>query len=319
MSPDPRPAAPDPTDPVRAPELNEFHQDGGWLFKRLDDGSVRIRHGEYVHLIPPNEWESVVWCMEQWQKVNQAASHAPQWVLDRLAKKSATQQDEVNSLQPAAAAPDPARNDFKLAPECEGGVCQYGVDVGMPGTRCGGYCHYMGRAASLAAAPDVPAEEPSAEQVKSWCGLILELVLPGRDWLPSIEQEFRALVDALPLLIQRAHDAEVRATKNAAIATSTAVASTRAVRRQLELEDALRDAEQRIAALTSERSALRGKIEAEISEAHRVSRESKVAMVVVVTGARIAALELVLAQLPAEDETSTTRIDADGCHPEPEL
>lgn len=43
-------------------EIGEFHHKDGWYFKRLEDGSVRIRiedlRGE--HIIPPNEWASIV-------------------------------------------------------------------------------------------------------------------------------------------------------------------------------------------------------------------------------------------------------------------
>ena len=42
-------------------EVGEHHQREGWYFKRLDDGSVRIRHAsETPHIIPPNEWESIL-------------------------------------------------------------------------------------------------------------------------------------------------------------------------------------------------------------------------------------------------------------------
>jgi hypothetical protein len=43
-------------------ELNEFHQKDGWMFKRLDDGSVRIRNEalDISHTIPANEWVSVL-------------------------------------------------------------------------------------------------------------------------------------------------------------------------------------------------------------------------------------------------------------------
>ena len=43
-------------------ELNEFHQTDGWLFKRLDDGSVRIRNEALgvSHVIPAAEWVSVI-------------------------------------------------------------------------------------------------------------------------------------------------------------------------------------------------------------------------------------------------------------------
>ena len=43
-------------------ELNEFHQTDGWLFKRLDDGSVRIRNEALgvSHVIPAAQWVSVI-------------------------------------------------------------------------------------------------------------------------------------------------------------------------------------------------------------------------------------------------------------------
>lgn len=55
-------------------EIGEFHHTGGWYFKRLEDGSVRIRirnssetgaifadRVEYIdHIVPPNEWASIV-------------------------------------------------------------------------------------------------------------------------------------------------------------------------------------------------------------------------------------------------------------------
>ena len=43
-------------------ELYEFHQKDGWMFKRLDDGSVRIRNDALgvSHIIPAVEWVSVL-------------------------------------------------------------------------------------------------------------------------------------------------------------------------------------------------------------------------------------------------------------------
>jgi hypothetical protein len=59
---DPFPAAALPPDtPTReTPEVGEFHQRDGWYFKRLPDGSVRIRKDGLQHIIPANEWESVI-------------------------------------------------------------------------------------------------------------------------------------------------------------------------------------------------------------------------------------------------------------------
>lgn len=50
-------------------EIGNFHNRDGWYFKRLDDGSVRIQKTttaqadaplEYEHVIPENEWASIV-------------------------------------------------------------------------------------------------------------------------------------------------------------------------------------------------------------------------------------------------------------------
>lgn len=43
-------------------ELYEFHQTDGWMFKRLEDGSVRIRNDSLGvhHTIPSAEWVSVL-------------------------------------------------------------------------------------------------------------------------------------------------------------------------------------------------------------------------------------------------------------------
>lgn len=48
--------------------MSEFHQRDGWYFSRLEDGSVQIRvedstaaNREFrTHMIPPNEWASVI-------------------------------------------------------------------------------------------------------------------------------------------------------------------------------------------------------------------------------------------------------------------
>jgi hypothetical protein len=50
-------------------EIGNFHNRDGWYFKRLEDGSVRIQKTttahvdapvEYEHVIPENEWASIV-------------------------------------------------------------------------------------------------------------------------------------------------------------------------------------------------------------------------------------------------------------------
>jgi hypothetical protein len=41
-------------------ELHEFHWTDGWTFKRLDDGSVRIRHNADEAIVPKAEWVSIV-------------------------------------------------------------------------------------------------------------------------------------------------------------------------------------------------------------------------------------------------------------------
>ena len=38
----------------------EFHWREGWYFKRLEDGSVRVRVKRLLVTIPPNEWGSIV-------------------------------------------------------------------------------------------------------------------------------------------------------------------------------------------------------------------------------------------------------------------
>lgn len=50
-----------PTNRRTEMEIGEFHHTNGWYFKRLDDGSVRIRVGEAkLQVIPPREWASIV-------------------------------------------------------------------------------------------------------------------------------------------------------------------------------------------------------------------------------------------------------------------
>ncbi len=156
-----------------------------------------------------------------------------------------------------------------------------------------------------ATAPDVPAEEPSAEQVQEWVALLSDLALdPPAIYLPEhnlpesfdITERMRPkraaigrLATALPLLIQRASDAEARATRlpacgcNCGHVTPTLGGCTRedcdcacepgtmgagagisplptkrdyykALAAELDAQRAeLRDAEQRIAALQTER------------------------------------------------------------------
>lgn len=50
-------------------EIGEFHNRDGWYFKRMEDGAVRIRKTmsphvdsatEHEHVIPPNEWASIL-------------------------------------------------------------------------------------------------------------------------------------------------------------------------------------------------------------------------------------------------------------------
>ncbi len=228
----------------------------------------------------------------------------------------------------------------------------------------------------LPAAPDVPAEEPSAEQVREWV-MTCKRAANDFEWYakqsshPDVGMEHaqRAseLAHALPLLIQRAHDAEARATtqqtrrfpimngpsipwsaiaafdkqaqdnhggqdleklaKRGGLSVCEAIAIMKCERHKdlsaiplreqiatmISLADdwqshgnlALRDAEQRIAALTSERSALRGKIEEALADARWRAKEKTgegKRSATLYRGA-IAAFESVLAQLPAEDET----------------
>ena len=42
-------------------EIGEFHSHDGWYFKRLEDGTVRVRYGDtLVATFPENEWASIV-------------------------------------------------------------------------------------------------------------------------------------------------------------------------------------------------------------------------------------------------------------------
>lgn len=50
---------------VEKPEEKEFHQRDGWYFRRMEDGAVRIRHGIVSHVIPAEEWVSVVASMSR--------------------------------------------------------------------------------------------------------------------------------------------------------------------------------------------------------------------------------------------------------------
>lgn len=43
-----------------APELNEFHAKNGWMFKRMDDGAVRLRTEHGAVTLTASEWSSVV-------------------------------------------------------------------------------------------------------------------------------------------------------------------------------------------------------------------------------------------------------------------
>ncbi len=124
-----------------------------------------------------------------------------------------------------------------------------------------------------AAAPDVPAEEPSAEQVEAWVLGIKAAAdfLRTTNLLKSPEErqlqniavaEFEELATLLPLLIQRAHDADARASDVIRDMALYRDQHRKDQDRVVLAQAALRDAEQRIATLTSERSALRGKIEA---------------------------------------------------------
>lgn len=44
-------------------EEKEYHQRDGWCFRRMNDGAVRIRHGIVSHVVPADEWASIVAAM----------------------------------------------------------------------------------------------------------------------------------------------------------------------------------------------------------------------------------------------------------------
>ncbi len=162
------------------------------------------------------------------------------------------------------------------------------------------------------AAPGVPAEEPAAldagvEALRQKADHCRE----AGEW--SDAKSWNAKADRLSSLIQRAHDAEARATtfdrnwrQAASMVDQYAVALADAEQRIAALTDldemkdkVILDAYAQLARLTSERSALRGKIEARLKKA-QADRSDRLAYA---SHVETTMLLFVLAQLPAEDET----------------
>lgn len=72
-------------------EMNEYHESDGWYFKRLPDGSVRIRkvdwpEGQIVreHIVAPGPWCSLIACVspkgettETWEAASKFHGRTP--------------------------------------------------------------------------------------------------------------------------------------------------------------------------------------------------------------------------------------------------
>ncbi len=122
------------------------------------------------------------------------------------------------------------------------------------------------------AAPDVPAEEPptvcmlcyhdyaeSATCTRSDCEVkrwLRELRDAATSYRPFPKDTARMLAETLPLLIQRAHDAEAREAELRTAYDAGLQKNAAQFRQIVTLEGQLRDAKQRIAVLQQERKAL---------------------------------------------------------------